>query len=79
MEQHKGINQYYDIPSISLRNPFLPQVIDNFKAVEKFFHRQDGKKGEMEGMDLRHVCPVEADDKYRADFADQLICPSYDR
>lgn len=53
--QHKGINEFYDIPSVSLRNPFLPQVVGNFKEVEKFFNRNSGQKGQAEGMDLRHV------------------------
>lgn len=27
----------------------------NFASVEKFFNRNEGKKGELEGMDVRHV------------------------
>lgn len=53
--QHKGLNQYYDIPSISLRNPFLPDALANTSFVEQMFGGRVEKAGTLEGLDLRHV------------------------
>ena len=53
--QHKGLNQYYDIPSISLRNPFLGQALSNTTFVEQMFGGKVEKAGTLEGLDLRHV------------------------
>jgi hypothetical protein len=53
--QHKGLNQYYDIPSISLRNPFLEQALSNTTFVEQMFGGKVEKAGTLEGLDLRHV------------------------
>lgn len=55
MIQHKGINQFYDIPSISLRGPFLAQVLADTKLVDKMFNGEASQVGGIEGLDLRHV------------------------
>jgi hypothetical protein len=60
--QHKGILTYYDIPIISLRNPFLPRALASADEVERLFVRNNGEKGSREGLDLRHVSQMSGSD-----------------
>ncbi|OCF34476.1 hypothetical protein I316_03991 [Kwoniella heveanensis BCC8398] len=57
-DMHDGVAQYYDVPTISFRNPFLPQVLQNYTRVRDIFHDRDRKKewtDAADGIDLRHI------------------------
>jgi len=53
------VNQFYDIPTISLRGPFLHDVLGDIEKVKEFFvvgsddHSNDNPK--IGNTDLRHV------------------------
>ncbi|WVQ63079.1 uncharacterized protein L199_001230 [Kwoniella botswanensis] len=55
---HNGVAQYYDVPTVSFRNPVLPQVLQNTTLVRHLFHNRV-KKTEwtdpLEEIDLRHL------------------------
>jgi hypothetical protein len=57
--QHSGVSQSYDVPTISVRNPFLYDVLADTKMVKEFFvtgsddHSNDTPK--LGNTDLRHV------------------------
>jgi hypothetical protein len=57
--QHSGVSQFYDVPTISVRNPFLYDVLADTKMVKEFFvtgsddHSNDTPK--LGNTDLRHV------------------------
>ena len=53
--QHRGINEYYDIPSVSLRNPFLPQALAHSELVPGMFIPDKNMAGPIDGVDTRHV------------------------
>lgn len=55
MNKHKTINQYYDIPTISLRNSYLPVALSNKEEVVNMFVPDKAVQGTMPGVDLRHV------------------------
>jgi hypothetical protein len=65
MIQHKGLNEYYDIPSISVRAAYIHAVLDTPDAVgvDKYFIRNDhhddvdleGRPLEMGDIDRGHV------------------------
>lgn len=56
--QHAGLNQFYDIPTISIRAPFLHDLLADVSLVQDWFNIQGGterKPGDLSEYDLRHV------------------------
>ncbi len=53
--QHMGVAQYYDIPSLSVRNTILHRLLENrTELVDYFVHN---KEDPLE-LDLRHASPI---------------------
>ncbi|WRT70476.1 uncharacterized protein IL334_007474 [Kwoniella shivajii] len=55
---HNGVAQYYDVPTISMRNPILPQVMKNTTMVRHLFHNRVQKTDwtdPLDEIDLRHL------------------------
>jgi hypothetical protein len=52
-----GIAEYYDLPTISLRNLALYHVLENPQLDRDMFHRLPPFQPDSEA-DLRHVCPL---------------------
>ncbi|WWC65459.1 uncharacterized protein I303_108077 [Kwoniella dejecticola CBS 10117] len=55
---HDGVAQFYDIPTVSIRNPLLPQVFKNTTEVRHLFHNRKKDiawKDPLEEIDLRHL------------------------
>jgi hypothetical protein len=54
--QHKGLNEYYDIPGISVRNPFMQETFANISMVAKYFKVENEREEKtLEDIDTRHV------------------------
>jgi hypothetical protein len=51
-----GIAEYYDLPTVSLRNLALYHVLENPQLDRDMFHRLPPFQPDSEA-DLRHVCP----------------------
>ncbi|WWD20499.1 hypothetical protein CI109_104975 [Kwoniella shandongensis] len=55
---HNGVAQFYDIPTLSIRNPILPQVMQNTTMVRHLFHNRVKKMewtDPLDEIDLRHL------------------------
>ncbi|WVR08401.1 hypothetical protein IAU60_005456 [Kwoniella sp. DSM 27419] len=55
---HFGVAQFYDVPTVSIRNPLLPQVMQNLTLVRDLFHHRvekDDWTDPTDGIDLRHL------------------------
>ncbi|KLT44089.1 CAP64-like protein, partial [Cutaneotrichosporon oleaginosum] len=56
-DMHLGTAEYYDIPTINLRNIFLPQILEDPEAIKDLFCKDRKEvRDELEVYDLRHVC-----------------------
>jgi hypothetical protein len=54
---HLGTAEYYDIPTINLRNIFLPQILEDPEAIKNLFCKDRKEvRDDLEVYDLRHVC-----------------------
>ncbi|KAK8850316.1 hypothetical protein IAR55_004233 [Kwoniella newhampshirensis] len=55
---HNGVAQFYDIPTLSIRNPILPQIMQNTTMVRHLFHNRVKKMewtDPLDEIDLRHL------------------------
>lgn len=56
---HMGVAEFYDIPTISMRNIFLPQIFEDSKRIMdifvKFDKKLEGDKDTLDNRDTRHV------------------------
>ncbi|WWC72366.1 uncharacterized protein I206_106328 [Kwoniella pini CBS 10737] len=76
---HDGIAQFYDIPTVSIRNPLLPQVFKNTTEVRHLFHNRVKDlawKDPLEEIDLRHLSwqGHEIMGKLAAAYIDTQLC-----
>ncbi|BEI80570.1 hypothetical protein CcaverHIS002_0110990 [Cutaneotrichosporon cavernicola] len=56
-DMHLATAEYYDIPTMSLRNIFLPHILENPEAIKDLFCRDSKEvRDELDLYDLRHVC-----------------------
>ncbi|KAL7419162.1 hypothetical protein Q5752_005998 [Cryptotrichosporon argae] len=51
-DMHHGLAAYYDIPTLSLRDPLLPRILQNHTLIEDWFCEDGLHPGQR---DLRHV------------------------
>lgn len=55
-DMHLGTAEYYDIPTLSLRNIFLPRILENADDAKKVFSKDRKEtRDDLEVYDLRHV------------------------
>ncbi|WWC92047.1 uncharacterized protein L201_007001 [Kwoniella dendrophila CBS 6074] len=76
---HHGIAQYYDVPTVSVRNPVLPQVLRNTTMVRHLFHNRVKDlawKDPLEEIDLRHLSwqGHELMGKIASTYIDKQLC-----
>lgn len=54
---HLGTAEYYDIPTLSLRNIFLPRLLEDTEAIKNLFCKDRKEpRTDLDVYDLRHVC-----------------------
>ncbi|QRW19610.1 GDSL-like lipase/acylhydrolase family protein [Rhizoctonia solani] len=57
---HTGVNEYYDIPTVSLRNVVLYHVLENAHLDRDMFHRlppfQEDSQEDLRHMNRRQIC-----------------------
>lgn len=55
---HTGIAEFYDVPTISLRNMWLHQILQNYTKMEDIFHPDPDNAdpdNSVDGYDQRHL------------------------
>lgn len=53
--QWAGLLQYLDVPSLSLRNLLLPDILENNDLARDYFGWKRGVQPDFSDTDLRHV------------------------
>jgi hypothetical protein len=58
-DMHAGLSEYYDIPTLSLRNLWLHQILSNYTRMQDIFLYDNGKDyaNMLDHYDARHINP----------------------